>query len=63
MNRSDLIDPQTDEQEAEYATYIARECERIQATWTDCERQRRSYIRITVVTVPQVSVKAANRIR
>ncbi len=53
MNRYELINPQTDEQEAENAAYIARECERIQATWSEGERQRRVYHRITVVTVPR----------
>ena len=31
----DLINPQTEEQEAENAAYIARECERIRSTWTE----------------------------
>ncbi len=45
MNRLDLINPLTDEQKAECDAHIARECERIQATWTEHERQCRSYTR------------------
>ena len=33
--------PKTAGQEAEIAAYIARECERIQATWTQQERRKR----------------------
>ena len=37
MRSEDLINPQTDEQEAANAAYIARECRRIQATWSKRE--------------------------
>ena len=63
MNRYDLINPPTEEQEAENAVYIASECEKTQATWTEYERQCRSYVRITVFTVPQVSAEVASHIR
>ena len=52
MKRNDLMHPKTDEQEAECDAHIARECKNIQAAWTELDRQRRSYIRITVVTPP-----------
>ncbi len=62
MNRLDLINPLTDEQKAECDAHIARECERIQATWTEHERQCRSYTRIKVVTAPQVCADFADHV-
>ena len=51
----DLVNPQTEEQEAENAAYIARECKRIQATWTARdERARRGNPQVPEVTVTRV---------
>lgn len=41
MRHYDLMHPKTDEQEAANAAYIARECERIRATWTGRGVERR----------------------
>ena len=63
MNHLDLINPKTDEQEAECDAHIARECKNIQAAWTELVRQRRSYVRITVVTVSEVPADFADPVR
>jgi hypothetical protein len=41
MRHSDLLDPQTEEQEAENAAYIAKECERIRASWATPDARHR----------------------
>jgi hypothetical protein len=59
MRPLDLLNPQTEEQKAENAAYIARECERIQATWTEHdERRRRGIYREPVLSVAVIPLKA-----